>query len=452
MKEILDIKNRKINFGRQGILFSYFIGLILLGSILLSFDFSHTPNSNIKIIDAIFTATSAVCVTGLITVDTSLYSMFGKGVIAFLIQFGGLGIITFTTFVLTNAKKKRSFTSSKLVRSYFIASVEFNDKKIMRNIVIFTFSFELIGATILFFSMRSVFENVTFFDAIFISISAFCNAGFSVFDTSVMDFSSNYVVLTTIMLLIITGGLGFVVFTDILQKGFKIKKHISVHSKVVLFSTFLLIVIGAVSYFFSERNQTMANFSLVQSILNSFFQSVTTRTAGFNSIDQGSMTTVSKLLTLPLMFIGGGPGSIAGGIKVTTFALIIISIFKPIDTDGSIDLFKRKISGATITRAYIYFVKGIFFVFISFGALIVSEIIIGNSSSSLLDLLFETVSAIGTVGLSLGLTPLLTTTGKIIIIISMFAGRVGLISLAISPRQSYVEIHSNYPQGEILIG
>jgi len=439
-------------------LFTYFLALILLGTLLLILPVSWNGNGRLSLIDAAFTATSAVCVTGLITVQTADYSIWGKIAILLLIQFGGLGIISFTTIYLAVPARKISLKRRNEVQEYYLSSVETDPKKIIKQIVIFTVIIEIIGTVLLAKPFSANIKHGLLFVSLFHSVSAFCNAGFSLFRNSLEDYTSVTQVNAIVILLIIFGGLGFVVLQDAKRKIFGENRRLTLHTKIVLLMTAALIISGALFYYIFEYNTSLKGLSQGGRILASFFQSVTTRTAGFNSVTQSSLSVPSKVLTLPLMFIGGSSGSIAGGIKVTTFFIVLIVALHGTDSKGEVKLFNEKISAENLSRAQNFAIKAIIILFTSIFFLTITELHhFGRNVGFLegkefLSIVFESFSAFGTVGLSLGLTPNLSVPGKIVIMGTMFAGRVGLISIAMPRIRKYSEYLVDYPRGEVLIG
>lgn len=433
-------------------LLAFFSVIIGVGSLLLALPVSWNGSvlspGHLRFIDALFTATSAVCVTGLTSVDTTGYSRFGQTVIMLLIQVGGLGIISFTSILLTIPGRRLPLRRLRTIRSFYVEGVEYDPTKIVRSIMFFTLGIELVGALLLYAQFTTAGVDDPIFAAAFHSVSAFCNAGFSVFSTNLEGFSGNIGILATICALIVTGGIGFIVIQDIERKARGKRKRLSYHTKVVLGMTAFLIVAGALAFLALERKRAFANLSFPAAVANAFFQSITPRTAGFDSIVQSSLSQPSKLLTLLLMFIGGAPGSIAGGIKVTTAFVVAAVMAKRPDSHGDITVFKRRLSGKTTNDAVVYFLKAAALLSISAGALSIIEGLRGADISALL---FETVSAFGTVGLSLGVTGTLSDAGKLIIIATMFAGRVGLIALAF-PALRRGDEAIVYPEGSILLG
>ncbi len=447
-----------IKFKRQGsserfALFSYFLVLIGLGTVLLYLPAAWSGPARLGFLDSFFTAVSAVCVTGLITVDTALYSMFGKIVILFLIQFGGLGILTFTTMFFVSVKNRKvSLRNLQTVRNYYLDSIEFQAHNILRNILVMTVVVELAGTMLLWFRFRITVPDTSFFTALFHSVSAFCNAGFSLFPNSLEGYSSDPYLLIVIMLLIISGGLGFLIFNDIILVGRKKKKRYALHTRIVLVSSAVLIILGTIGFFLMENNGTLKEMNWFNKLINALFQSVTPRTAGFNTVSQGALKSSSKFLTMIFMFIGGSPASIAGGIKTTTFAIVFLTLLKEIDWQGRIRIRDRVLPQKTVTKAILFMGKAIIFLAVSVFLLTLTEMNgAGNGGSGFMSIVFESFSAFGTVGLSTGMTSSLSTLGKLVIICTMFAGRVGLISLSIPLLKEHNE-EIEYPEEEVLIG
>ena len=433
-------------------LLGFFAVIIGIGSALLSLPVAWNGSGIVapplRFIDALFTATSAVCVTGLAVVDTAEYSRFGQTVILLLIQVGGLGIISFTSLLLTIPGRRLPLRRLKTIQSFYVEGVEYEPKKIVRSIIFFTFGIEAAGAVILYFLFAGAGVDDAAFVAVFHSVSAFCNAGFSVFSSSLEGYNGNVPLLATIAVLVVMGGVGFIVIQDIERRLRGKRRRLSYHTKVVLGMTATLIFLGALAFFLLERGRAYEDFPWPVAIANAFFQSITTRTAGFDTVVQATLSQPSKALTLLLMFIGGSPGSIAGGIKVTTAFVVAAVMLRRPDSHGDITVFKRRLSARTMNDAVVYFLKAGALLAVSAGALSLIEGLRGVDFSVLL---FETVSAFGTVGLSLGMTGSLSDAGKLVIIATMFAGRVGLIALAFPALRRY-EAEIVYPEGSILLG
>jgi trk system potassium uptake protein TrkH len=435
------------------ILFSYFIGLIIVGTILLSLPISWNNSIPLPLIDAIFTSTSAVCVTGLATVDTANYSFFGQCIIIFLMQAGGLGVITFTTIYLIMPVGKISLRNRKIIKSFSIDAIDYEPLKIIKQIIAFTLSLEAIGVLFLYFSFKPTIGEKSLFVSIFHSVAAFCNAGFSTFSNSLEDYVTNPGVNLTIICLIISGGIGFPVLRDIVKKIRKKHYRLTLHTKIVLFATSLLIIISAVIYYIYESENTLKGLRIDQKIITSFFQAITPRTAGFDTIPQAKLNFISQLITIPLMFIGAAPASIAGGIKVTTMLFALIIIFRERDSNGEITLFDRKVSAKILFDSLAFILRALMILAVGILLLSITEHVYANTKGiDFFSLMYESVSAFGTVGLSLGITSSLSTAGKIIIILTMFAGRVGLISIATSGTKKYSPRIVDRPKEEVLIG
>ncbi len=433
-------------------LLSFFATVIFIGSLLLLVPgvWRGTPDAPgaLQPIDAVFTATSAVCVTGLITVDTAGYSRLGQIIILALIQIGGLGIISFTSILLTIPGRRLPLRRLGTIQSFYVDGVEYKPVHIVRNIVFFTLAIEVLGAIALALSFRAAGVGGWVFAGLFHSVSAFCNAGFSIFSTNMRAFSGNVPILATLMVLIVSGGLGFIVLQDLYRWTRQRKHRLSYHSRVVLFMTGLLIVGGAGVFFLIERTGLYREMDLATAGINAFFQSISPRTAGFDAMPQEMLSQPSKFLTMLLMLIGGAPGSIAGGIKVTTAFIVVLSMLRRPDRNGDITLSRHRLTARTINDGTVYFIKALALLLTSVLALSLMEGLRGADFSSIA---FETVSAFGTVGLSLGLTASLSVAGKMVIIATMFAGRVGLIALAFpGGKNDHRDI--SFPEGKILLG
>jgi trk system potassium uptake protein TrkH len=435
----------------KAILFSYFTLLILAGSLLLWLPGAWAGPGRLFYLDALFTSTSAVCVTGLITVDTAQYSRYGQIIIMALIQFGGLGIITFTTIYLIVPGLRISLGKSKMIRAYYTGTVEQNPTRIIRNILFFTFGIEAAGALLLYwgFSARGI-PNAAF-SAVFHTVSAFCNAGFSTFSDSLAALHNEGAILSVFMILIVMGGLSFVVIQELTIGLWKRKPRITFHTKVVGLVSLGLILTGGILYYLFERTNLLSAMPMGERLFAVMFQSVTPRTAGFNVFVQADMTPASKFLTMILMFIGGAPGSIAGGIKVTTFFIVLCYLLRHGNDYGEIVVGRRRLSAKSTSTAGLIILKAMGLIGVSAFFLTIFD---GVSSAGIvrpfIDILFEVVSAFGTVGLSLGITPDLSNLGKITIIFTMFAGRVGVIAMALPVARTRREIIV-YPEGNILM-
>ena len=428
-----------------------FILVILTGALLLTLPISTTSGESTNFLDALFTSTSAVCVTGLIVVDTGTYwNAFGQTVIMILIEIGGLGFMSFTTLIAIILGKKITLRERLILQD---AMNTFNIQglvKMVRYVLVFTVSVQFFGA--LLFSTQFVPEygvGKGIFYSIFHSISAFCNAGFDIFGnfSSLTSYNSNVVVIMVASALIIIGGLGFTVWSELYSS--KSLKKVSLHSKMVILMTTVLVLGGTVLMFLFENNNvnTIANMSFMDKVMNSFFASVTPRTAGFNSISTDGMTTAGQFLTIILMFIGGSPGSTAGGIKTTTIGILIVTIVCVIRGREDAEVFKKRFSKDLVYKAFTLIFIGVSLVIVVTMLLSYTE-----KGASFIALFYETVSAFGTAGLTLGLTSELSNIGKLLIIFMMYLGRVGPLTVVLSITRKRINSGIKYPEGKILIG
>lgn len=439
-------------FKERDILFIFFISIILLGTILLMLPISWVSGTSYTFIDALFTAVSAVCVTGLATVDITNMTLIGQSFLLLLIQVGGLGLITFSSMFLALPRKKLTLVNTKLIQNYFTDEEIVDPRYIIKIVLRFTLIIEFIGAIFLYISFRDFDLDYPIFSALFHSVSAFCNAGFSTLDGGLVIFRDHLLGNITFMLLIITGGMGFMVLQDLFDLFTFKDKVLLLHTKIMLVSTLILVLGGGLLFYILEfNNPEFLSLNWYEKILPTLFQSVTTRTAGFNTISQEGLSDPSKGLSLGLMLIGGGSGSTAGGLKVTTAFLLFCVLVQGLNDKNGIRVFKRKISSNQLTRAGIFFGKAIAIVFITIIGLLIAESYSG-SRFSFIELTFESFSAIATVGLSLGITGDLSTVSKIILICTMFAGRIGLFSLILPVSEVRLDRTIEYPEGEVLIG
>ena len=440
-----------------------FFGAIIIGTILLMLPIATVSGETTDILTALFTATTSVCVTGLIVVDTySHWSVFGQAVILILAQVGGLGIITVASLFMLLTKRKFTIRERIMLKDALNLNERSGVLRILVRIIRGTFIVELIGAvlySIRFIPLLGTKKGI--WASVFNSISAFCNAGMDIVGpTSMGVFNSDYLVLLTTMTLIVLGGLGYVVWFDLnegLIDGVKkrytprqIWSHFSEHTKLVLTLTLSLIIIGTIAIFFFEYNnaETIGNMSLGDKILNSFFESVTLRTAGFASFSQKSMTDISCIVAFILMFIGGSPVGTAGGIKTVTFFLASANIISYIQGDSKNIVFNRRISDDLMRKASVIVSVSTFTVIFMTLLLMAT-----NPSVSVVDALFEVISASATVGLSRDITGTLNVLGRIIIIISMYLGRIGPISMAIFfAKRKPTNNSAKYIEGKFYVG
>lgn len=431
-----------------------FLSIILIGSLLLTLPLSSRSGEWTPFLDAMFTATSATCVTGLVVYDTyTHWSAFGQAIILVLIQIGGLGIMTCIAMLSLILKRRISLSERRLLMQS-AGSLQHNGIVILiKQIITGTAIVELCGALLLaiVFCPRMGF-TVGLWNAVFHSVSAFCNAGFdlmgrySAFSSLSGDgLYNNPIVMITLMLLIVIGGIGFLVWNDVIKKRTSFKKY-EVHSKIVLTTSALLIGIGFVLFFIFEYKHSLAGMSLGQKLFNALFEAITPRTAGFASVDLNSMSDSGTLLTMILMFIGGSPGSTAGGIKTTTFVVLLLCALNSARRYGSITVFKRKLDQNTVAQA-----SSIATVYAA-GVFIAAMIICALEPYSFTQIVFEIVSAVATVGLSTGITPNLCAASQILLMVLMFAGRIGGLTFVLVLAERRINVPISRPTVKILIG
>lgn len=429
-----------------------FARLILLGGMLLSLPISSANGASTPFIDALFTSASASCVTGLTVRDTlTHWSLFGKVLILLLIQIGGIGCMTVISLMVRLFHGKLA-TRNETVLMQSVGVLNRKDVlTLFKNVILFTFSAEGVGAVLLSIRWIPQFGFVRgFFTACFTSVSAFCNAGFDLFGDlgigSLSYHSNDIYTMLVISLLIICGGLGFIVWSDLFVTGLRLKK-LQFHTKAVLLVTATLLATGTVFFFFSEQNVAMEGLSLPERWLSSFFQSVTTRTAGFYGFDQSSLSSAGVVGSIILMAIGGSPGSTAGGMKTTTVLVVLLAELSTARKNREIGIFRRRIDNETVRQANSIFVIYLSLIFLACGAICLID-----PAFSLGEILFETVSAIATVGLSLGITAELSAASQAIIIGLMYIGRIGGLTFAfvLSEKQYHAPI--SRPTGQLLIG
>lgn len=430
---------KRINFElstTQKIMLSFLL-TILVGSVLLTLPISTVSGKSVTYLDALFTATTSVCVTGLVTVPTvSTWSVFGQIVILILIQMGGLGIITIMSGVMISLHRKMGIGDRMLIQDAFNLNTMSGLSEFIRKVILGTFFVEGVGALLYMTVFVPEFGPKGIWISIFNSVSAFCNAGIDIIaENSLCDYALNPMINIITSMLIILGGLGYIVWWDIMRvlkniRQYKTKcmKYLTLHSKIALSMTGFLILAGAVAFFLFEYQNplTMKEYSLLEKIQASFFQSITTRTAGFATIPQENLTNASAIFSLLLMFIGGSPVGTAGGIKTVTFAVLIISAFATIQNKNEVSIFERNISKQAVSKAVA--VVSMSFIIMFTSTIFLSAVTEANA----LDIFYETVSATATVGLTRNLTPFLNAWGKVIIIITMYLGRIGPISLAVA--------------------
>lgn len=451
-----NVLRKKLKIAPTQMIVSGFAVIIFLGALLLNLPIAARNGQPIGFINAIFTATSSVCVTGLVVVDTGTYwTVFGQAVILLLIQIGGLGFMTMSTLLALLLGRKITLKERLLIQESLNRFDLEGLVRLTKNIIITTFSIEIIGA--IFFSFvfipdYGIKKGIAF--GVFHSISAFCNAGFDLIGgyRSFTPYVNNPLININAMLLIVTGGLGFSVWMDI-YKSIKERsfRNISLHGKVVLTTTIILITAGALSLFVLEVNNpaTLKNLPFSGKILASLFHSVTPRTAGFNTLDTASLSLPTKFMTIIFMFIGGSPGSTAGGIKTATAAILFLTILTVIRGKEDPEVYERHLPKYQVYRA-----MAVVAISLSLVILVTMVLSITERGVDFMTLMFEATSAFGTVGLSLGLTPYLSVLGRAVISITMFAGRVGPLTLvlALAQRASRNKGNVKYPEDRIIVG
>ena len=441
-------KNKMKLNGVQILALGFFI-TIIIGAIILSLPVSSKSGEPTNFLDAIFTSTSAVCVTGLITLDTSTHwSIFGQTVIMTLIEIGGLGFMSFAVLISLILGKKITLRERLVVQEAMNTFSIEGLVRMVKYVLIFTVSVQFFGALLL--STQFVPEyglSRGIFYSIFHSISAFCNAGFDLFGTSLIGYQSNTVVILVISALIIIGGLGFTVWLEIYN--FKGIRKLSLHAKLVIITTIILVLGGTILMFIFEYSNinTIADMSIKDKALNSFFASVTPRTAGFNSVPTSDMTLASKFLTIILMLVGGSPGSTAGGLKTVTCGILVLTVISIIKGREDVEVFGRRFAKELVYKAFTIVFIGISLVTVVTMILSYTEV-----GASFIELLYETSSALGTVGLTLNLTPKLSSIGKILIMLMMYLGRVGPLTVMLALTKKQKKSGYKYPEGKILIG
>ncbi len=447
---------RKLN-PPQVVVISFLVA-ILIGAALLSMPFATESGKRIPLIDSLFTATSATCVTGLIVRDTGAYfSGFGKLVILILLQMGGLGIMTFSTLFAILLGRKLTIKDDVVIQRTITANKVQNLSTLIKYILFIALGIEFLGAAFLALRWLRITDwpiGKVLVNSVFHAVSAFCNAGFSLFSTSFSSFAGDIYINLIMIFLIILGGIGFLV---IMELPYFIKKkpfrRISIQTKVALTISLSLILAGALFFFFVERNNAIATLSAKDQILSSFFQSVTTRTAGFNSINISSLATPTLCFFALLMFIGASPGSTGGGIKTCTFGVLLATGFSMIKNRDRVSLFKRTIPKEVVRKSLIVLFLALGWIFTAVLLLTLVEYKKGAALDNFfLRMFFEVTSAFGTVGLSTGITPTLTAAGKLIIIFTMFAGRVGPLTLALAIALQSDKVSYTYPEEKIMIG
>lgn len=432
------------------VLVTGFATVILVGALLLSLPFASRDGRPLPFIDALFTATSAVCVTGLVVVDTyDQYSLFGQIVILLLIQTGGLGFMTMSTLIAIMLGRKITLRGRILIQESMNQFTLEGMVRLMRHVAAVTVTVEGLGALILALRwMGDLGFAKAIYYGIFHSVSAFCNAGFDLFGgfRSLTGYEGDVVVNLTMTSLIILGGIGFAVIADVLHR--RRFMNLSLHSKIVITVTVFLLLAGTATIFALEYGNpdTMKNLTLGQKFLGAYFQAVTPRTAGFNTLPIGGMRSATLFFIVILMFIGASPGSTGGGIKTSTFGTLMLAIWSVVRGREDVEGFGRRLSHRIVYKALAVAMISLALVLIATIVLSISE------GKELLKVLFEATSAFGTVGLSTGITPTLSTLGRLIIIFTVFAGRVGPLTVATAIAQKQYTNSVKFPEEPITVG
>lgn len=429
-----------------------FILLILTGACLLTLPISSRSGEASDFVNCLFTAASASCVTGLVAYDTwSHWSLFGQLVILTMIQIGGLGFVTIGVFLSIVLRRKIGLKERGLMQESVNTLQIGGVVKLAKKIVLGTAVFEGAGAVILaarFIPQAGVVKGIYY--GIFHSVSAFCNAGFDLMGwqgefSSLVNYYDDWIVNLTVMSLIVIGGIGFIVWEDLSRNGLHFKKYM-LHTKMVLMTTFVLVFGGAGLFYLFERENLLVGMNTSGKILTSFFSSVTARTAGFNTLDTGALTDSSKFLTVILMFIGGSPGSTAGGVKTTTILVMYLYLWSTIQRTYGVNAFGRRLEDDALKRACTIFTINLTL------ALTATMFIMATEQMDLLDVLFETASAIGTAGMTTGITRSLNPLSRLALIFLMYCGRVGSLSFALSFTQHKRVANVQQPMERITIG
>jgi trk system potassium uptake protein TrkH len=433
-----------------------FAAVIMTGCILLWFPFSASKG-NLRFVDALFSSTSAVCVTGLVVIDVGKdLSTLGQVITIFLFQIGGLGIITFSTVFFVLMGRGLSFKGREIVQSTFLHTPTRDFFAILKSVLWFTFFFEFLGTLLLFIRFSKDFsQGKALYQALYHAISAFNNCGYSLFSDSLIRYQGDWIVNLTIMGLLVIGGIGFIVQYEVISKLRGVQKRLSIHTKIVILTTAFLILSGAILFYIIERNHIIKEVPLRTKILTSFFQSITPRTCGFNTVDIGLLANETILILIILMFIGASPGSTGGGIKTTSVALLFLMIWNRLKGNEDVNVFNRTIPREILSRTISIIFASAFSVSIITSVLLLAG---GRNLPAIetrrffVEYLFETVSAFGTVGLSMGVTPKLNDVQKYALILMMFAGRVGPLTLAFSLSRGGGKRGITYAEEGVMVG
>ena len=432
---------RKLIFG--------FLVAIFIGVILLKMPFSLRENQNITVLDSLFTIVSAICVTGLSVVDVSqVFTSTGQLIILFFIQLGGLGVMTVSIIVFLLVGKKMSFETRELLKEERNSNSNGGITNFIKNLLLTVSLIEILGASILAYGFSRYYPlKKSIFYGLFHSVSAFCNAGFSLFTNNLEDFRYDKLISLTISFLIILGGIGFVTVNSLFIIKKKKLKNLSLTSKFALLITFFLLTFGTMLFLVFEYNNssTLKGMNFVDKIINSFFQSVTLRTAGFNTVPLENIGPATVFISYIFMFIGASPGSTGGGIKTTTFGILIFYAFGVLKRKEYVEVFKRRIDWELINKALAIVIISLFYI------IVVITILLSIESFSADKVIYEVISAFSTTGLSMGITASLGIISKFLIIITMFIGRLGPMTVALAFTNNKKSL-IKYPKEDILIG
>ncbi len=432
------------------VMLTFFLA-VFIGALLLMLPVATSFGKETSLLGALFTSTSATCVTGLIVYDTGThFSIFGQIIILSLIQIGGLGIMTISSAFAIILGQKMSLKRESIMQNVIGESNKLDMISLVRNVIVVTITLELLGAVVLYFTFisKSYSVNQAIYHSIFHSISAFCNAGFCLYPDSLIRYLDNFNINFVITSLIIMGGIGFPVMKDI-QRTIKNKfrfKRLSLHSKIVISATFILLLLGTIAFFISEYNNEMKGFSLLDRLFASYFQSVTTRTAGFNTMDTANLSKGSSFVSGILMFIGASPGSTGGGIKTTALVVVFIAVVAMFRGHKDVNIFKRKVSENIIKKVMALVAASVAFLTLMTFLLLLFE------PFTFEKIIFEAISAFGTVGLSMGITSQLSDAGRIIIVLLMYIGRVGPLTLMFAISQTKDRSYFTFTEEKISIG
>lgn len=429
-----------------------FMLIILMGSLLLMLPWASRSHEVTPFLDTLFTATSASCVTGLVVVDTwSHWSMFGQVIILILIQVGGMGFMTLGVFMAILLRRRIGLKTRGVLQESINSLQIGGIVKLAKKIIQGTVFFESVGALILMYRfIPKVGMARGIWYGIFHSVSAFCNAGFDLMGymepyESLCGYAGDWLVNLTIMSLIVIGGIGFFVWDDIATKKLKVHRY-TLHTKLVLMTTLALIIGGALFFFFTEQSNVLRNMPFAERIWASFFQSVTARTAGFNTVDTGALTEGSKFVTILLMFVGGSPGSTAGGIKTTTLIVLLVCVRSNMRQEKGYNILDRRLDEEVVRKACTVMCTNLLLMLTATIVMLVLQ------PFALTDVLFETASAIGTVGMTTGITRSICSISKAVLIFLMYCGRIGSLTFALSLRGNKHEPAVKQPVEQVMIG